>query len=133
MVYAKPTELNESFLCSLPDEGSVVMINLVRFRTSSLDGNGSGWDAYTRYSKADMPLLKAVGGAILWAGHVEGAALGKLVEGCWDWVVLVRYPSRASFLSMMTSPEYAIANIERQNGVEDHVILAANQSYTKYP
>ena len=43
----------------------VVMVNLVRFRERSLDGNGSGWDAYTRYSQADMPLLKRLGGTVL--------------------------------------------------------------------
>ncbi len=126
-----PKDLNEDFVRRLPDEGPVVMVNLVRFRQNSLDGNGSGWDAYSRYSKGDMPLLKKVGGTILWAGHAEGAALGDLGEGRWDWVVLAQYPSRAAFLEMMTSPEYAAINIDRENGVEDHVILAARQTYSK--
>lgn len=126
-----PKDLNDEFVRSLPDQGPVVMVNLVRFRERSLDGNGSGWDAYSRYSKGDMPLLKKVGGTIIWAGNVEGAVLGDLGEGRWDWVVLVHYPSRAAFLEMMTSPEYARINGDRENGVEDHVILAANQTYTK--
>lgn len=126
-----PKDLNDEFVRSLPDQGPVVMVNLVRFRERSLDGNGSGWDAYSRYSKGDMPLLKKVRGTIIWAGNVEGAALGDLGEGRWDWVVLVHYPSRAAFLEMMTSPEYARINGDRENGVEDHVILAANQTYTK--
>lgn len=128
---AVPRDLNDEFVRSLPDQGPVVMVNLVRFRERSLDGNGSGWDAYSRYSKGDMPLLKKVGGTIIWAGNVEGAVLGDLGEGRWDWVVLVHYPSRAAFLEMMTSPEYALINGDRENGVEDHVILAANQTYTK--
>ncbi len=126
-----PSALNEDFVKSLPDSGQVVMVNLVRFREHSLDGKGSGWDAYSRYSKGDMPLLKKVGGTIIWAGHIEGAALGDLTAGEWDWVVLVHYPSRAAFLEMMTSPEYAEINVDRENGVEDHVILAANQTYSK--
>ena len=128
---AGPKDLNEDFVRGLPDDGPVVMVNLVRFRERSLDGNGSGWDAYSRYSKADMPLLKKVGGTVIWAGHVEGAAVGDLPGDRWDWVVAVHYPSRAAFLSMMTSPEYARANIDRENGVEDHVILAAKQTYSK--
>lgn len=71
------------------------------------------------------------GGTILWAGHVEGIALGDIIDGQWDWVALVSYPSRAAFLDMMTSAEYALANNHRVNGVEDHVILAAKQSYSK--
>ena len=129
----RPTDLNEEFVRSLPDDGPVVTINLVRFRERSLDDRGSGWDAYSRYSKADIPLLEKVGGTVLWAGHVEGAALRHLCAGGrWDWVVLAQYPSRAAFLSMMTSPEYAVANIDRENGVEDHVILAVNQTYSKF-
>jgi uncharacterized protein (DUF1330 family) len=127
-----PGALNEDFLRSLPDTGPVVMINLVRFRERALDGDGSGWDAYVRYSKADAPLFKRVGGTILWAGHVEGAAFGDFEKARWDWVVLARFPARAAWLDMMTSPEYATANIERENGVEDHVILAAKQSYSKF-
>lgn len=128
----RPAALNQGFVESLPDDGPVVMVNLVRFRDQSLDGNGSGWDAYQRYSKADMPLLKRVGGTILWAGHVEGVALGDLGAGRWDWVVVVFYPSRSAFLSMMTSPEYELANVDRENAVDDHVILAANESYSKF-
>ncbi len=127
----EPSDLNADFLRSLPDEGPVVMVNLVRLREQSLDGNGTGWDAYSRYSKGDMPLLKKVGGTIIWAGHVEGTALGDLGEGRWDWVVLALYPSRAAFLEMMTSPEYAEINVDRENGVEDHIILSGNQTYSK--
>jgi uncharacterized protein (DUF1330 family) len=127
----RPRFLNEDFLRNLPDEGPVVMVNLVRFRKRSLDGNGTGWDAYSRYSKGDMPLLKKVGGTVIWAGHVEGAAAGNLGDGRWDWVVMAHYPSRAAFLEMMTSPEYAVINTDRENGVEDHVILAAEQTYSK--
>ena len=108
------------------------MVNLVRFREHSRNGAGTGWDAYSRYSKADIPLLKRVGGTILWAGHIEGAAVGDLGNGRWDWVVVVWYPSRAAFLTMMTSPEYAVANVERENAIEDHVILAANETYSKF-
>ena len=126
-----PIGLNLDFVRNLPDEGPVVMVNLVRFRERSLDGNGSGWDAYARYSKGDMPLMKKVGGTVIWAGQVEGAAVGDLPGGRWDWVVLAHYPARAAFLAMMTSPEYAVINADRENGVEEHLILAANQTYSK--
>ena len=128
---AGPKALNEDFVRSLPDNGPVVMVNLVRFRERSLDGEGSGWNAYSRYSKGDMPLLKRVGGTVIWAGNVEGVSLGDLGDGRWDWVVLACYPSRTAFLKMMTSPEYAAINVDRENGVEDHVILVANQTYSK--
>jgi len=62
--------LHAQLLASLPDKDTIVMVNLVRFREHSLDSDGSGWDAYSRYSKADMPLLRKVGGTVLWAGRV---------------------------------------------------------------
>jgi uncharacterized protein (DUF1330 family) len=130
---AGPKELNEAFVRSLPDTGLVVMVNLLRFKKQSADGDGSGWSAYQRYSKAISPLLKGVGGTILWAGNAEGAAYGDLSAKQWEFVVLVRYPSRKAFLAMVTSPEYALANVHRENAVDDHVILAATESYSKFP
>lgn len=124
-------QLNEALLRSLPDEGAVVMLNLVRFRERSADGHGSGRDAYLRYSAIAMRLIKARGGTVLWAGDVQGAALGDPARERWDYAVLVRYPSRAAFLGMMTSADYAQANIHRENGLEDHVILATAQTYSK--
>ena len=88
---AGPKELNEGFVRSLPDNGPVVMVNLLRFKKESADGDGLGWDAYARYSKAIPPLLKGVGGTILWAGNIECAAYGDLNAKHWEFVVLVRY------------------------------------------
>ena len=77
------------------------------------------------------PLLKGVGGTILWAGNIEGAAYGDVNAKHWEFVVLVRYPSRKAFLEMVTSPEYAQA-VHRENGVDDHVILASTETYSKF-
>jgi len=119
---AKPIEMNEALLRSLPDEGPVVMVNLVRFRDRA---------EYKRYSELTMPLVKARGGTVLWAGEVEGAAFGDPEKDKWDYVVLVYYPSRAAFLDMMSSAEYEKANAHREAALEEHVILAATESYSK--
>ncbi len=78
-----------------------------------------------------MPLLKARRGTILWAGDVRAVALGSVVEGDWDYAVLVWYPRPAAFLDMMTSPEYAAGNVDRENGTERHLILATRMDYSK--
>jgi len=44
---------------------------------------------------------------------------------------LVRYPSRAAFLDMIGSPEYAVANLPREQAVARHVILATSETYSK--
>ena len=98
------------------------MVNLVRYRDRA---------EYKRYSELTMPLIKQRGGTVLWAGDAEGVAFGAPEENRWDYVVLVRYPSRAAFLDMMASPEYARANAHRERGLEKHVIIAASETYSK--
>jgi uncharacterized protein (DUF1330 family) len=119
---AGPKEINAELIGSLPDAGSVVMVNLLRLRDRA---------AYKRYSELAMPLIKARGGTVLWAGNGEAAAFGDPRADCWDYVVLVRYPSRAAFLDMVRSPEYAAANVHREQAVAKHVILAAAETYSK--
>ena len=126
-----PVDLNDEFVRSLPDAGQSSWSTSYGSVNSLATVTAAAGTRTRRYSKADIPLLKRVGGTILWAGHVEGTAVGDLGAGRWDWVVVVWYPSRAAFMAMMTSPEYAIANIDRENAIEDHVILAANESYSK--
>ena len=123
--------LNEPSLKALPDAGPVVMLNLMRFRERSLDGNGSGWDAYLRYSALTIKLIKGVGGTITWTGNAEAVALGIHEQNRWDYVALVRYPSRKAFIAMMTSPEYARSNVERENGCAAHVIIATRETYKR--
>ena len=118
-------------LRALDPETPVTMLNLMKFRARSLDGNGSGWDAYRRYSAHTVKLLKPRGARILWAGDVRAVALGALAEGDWDYAALVWYPRPSAFTEMLTSPEYAVGNVERENGTERHLILATREGYSK--
>lgn len=118
---------------ALDPAAPVTMLNLMKFRARSLDGNGSGWDAYLRYSAHTAPLFKARGGTIVWAGDVKTVALGALAEGDWDYAALVWYPNAAAFLEMMRSPAYAAGNVHRENGTERHLILALHATYAKLP
>src|ERR1700680_2218440 len=105
---AGPKEVNAELIGSLPDAGSVVMVNLLRLRDRA---------AYKRYSELTMPLIKARGGTVLWAGNGEAVAFGDPHADHWDYVVLVRYPSRTAFLDMVRSSEYAAANDYREQAV----------------
>jgi hypothetical protein len=58
-------------------------------------------------------------------------ALGAPDTSRWDYVALVRYPSRRAFAAMMTSPEYARANVDRLNGCAAHTIIAIRETYDK--
>jgi uncharacterized protein (DUF1330 family) len=124
--------LNIDALKALPDDAPVTMLNLMRFRDRSHDGKGSGWDAYLRYSALSIKLIKGVGGTIVWTGEAQAVALGVPEAHRWDYVALVRYPSRAAFLEMMQSPNYQLANVERENSCADHAIIAVRETYNKW-
>ena len=119
-------------LMALPDGKPVVMANFCKFRDVSSDGDGTGRDAYLRYSRGVISLLKERGGTILWAGNVETVALGLAQDGDWDFIVLVQYPTRHAFIDMMTSTAYAECNVHRLNGLERHTIIAVDEQFSRY-
>ena len=98
--------LNVKGLQALDPQAPVVMVNLMRFRERSLDGDGSGWDAYLRYSALTVPMIKARGGTLLWTGDAKAVALGPEAGNRWDYLALVYYPTVAAFIDMMTSDDY---------------------------
>ena len=125
--------LNVEGLRDLEDQGPVVMVNLMRFRERSLDGDGSGWDAYLRYSALTVPMIKARGGTLLWTGDAKAVALGRQDGNQWDYLALVYYPSVAAFIDMMTSADYeSRCDPHRQNGCAEHVIIATSEAYSKF-
>jgi uncharacterized protein (DUF1330 family) len=125
--------LNIEGLAALDPERPVVMVNLMRFRDRSLDGDGSGWDAYLRYSALTVPMIKARGGTLLWTGNASAVALGPQAGNQWDYVALVYYPSVAAFVDMMTSADYeTLSDPHRRNGCAEHVIIATAEAYSKF-
>ncbi len=113
-------------------EGPVVMLNLVHFRERAADGDGSGRDAYLRYSQGFIPLLKRCGGTVLWAGDVTGVAIGDEQADQWDYAVLVKYPDRQAFVDTVTSEDYQVINHHRVAGLDRHVILPVAETYSKF-
>jgi uncharacterized protein (DUF1330 family) len=125
--------LNIKGLSGLDQTAPVVMLNLMRFRESSLDGDGSGWDAYLRYSALTVPMIKARGGTLLWTGNAQAVALGAEEGNQWDYVALVYYPSLAAFTDMMTSADYeTLSDPHRRNGCAEHVIICTHEAYSKF-
>jgi uncharacterized protein (DUF1330 family) len=125
--------LNVRGLEALEHQGPVVMVNLMRFHARSLDGDGSGWDAYLRYSALTVPMIKARGGTLLWTGDAKTVALGEPDGHQWDYLALVYYPSVAAFIDMMTSTDYETrCDLHRRNGCAEHVIIATAEAYSKF-
>jgi uncharacterized protein (DUF1330 family) len=125
--------LNVKGLQALDPLAPVVMVNLMRFRECSLDGDGSGWDAYLRYSALTVPMIKARGGTLLWTGDAKAVALGIEAGNTWDYLALVYYPDVAAFIDMMTSKDYETrCDPHRTNGCAQHVIIATREAYSKF-
>ena len=124
--------LNVRGLKDIDHDGPIVMVNLMRFRTRSLDGDGTGWDAYLRYSALTVPMIKARGGTLLWTGDAKAVALGAAEGNRWDYLALVYYPSVAAFIDMMTSADYETrCDPHRTNGCAEHVIICTKEAYSK--
>ena len=68
-----PFELEAIKNC--PKEGPVYMVNLLKYREKSLDGDGSGRDAYMRYGSIVSEKLPTLGAVVIWMGSVDHLAL----------------------------------------------------------
>lgn len=107
--------------------GSPVMLNLLRYReTADYDASPeldpgapiSGREAYQRYSEGVLPILAGLGGAIEMFGGCHGTLIGPDAE-TWDDIVLVRYPSTATFVAMVSSAEYQAIQGHRTAALSD--------------
>jgi uncharacterized protein (DUF1330 family) len=103
--------------------GEVVMLNLLKYKASSSDGQGSGAEAYQRYADQAVKMVERQGGTIVWMGRPEQVLIGDDEADAWDAVALVRYPSRQAFMEMTAKPEYEVAHEHREAGLERTVLL----------
>ena len=125
MSHIDPTRAQFDAFKALDREEPCEMLNLVRLRDRAaypeghaLRGAGlSGADAYARYGAESGPVLKRVGGTILWRGAFRTTLVGPDREA-WDHVFIARYPSAHAFMAMVKDPDYAQAVIHRQAAVE---------------
>ena len=62
--------LNADLLAELDPAKPVTMLNLMKFHDRSLDGHGSGWDAYLRYSAHTIDLFQYMTGERVVASNV---------------------------------------------------------------
>jgi uncharacterized protein (DUF1330 family) len=113
-----PDDAAFNALRQLPDDGPVIMLNLLEFADD-------GGEAYRRYGRIALPGIEKRGGAVLYSGTPlmsEGAT------GQWDQVIIVSYPSRAAFLDMMADPAYRSGLQHRTAGLKRTQLHSFKQS-----
>jgi uncharacterized protein (DUF1330 family) len=97
MGFIEPTMDQIKRFMSMPDEGPVVMVNLLKFKPEG------GRESYAKYAAATQEFLQAVGGRLLYRGRYRMPVIG---EGDWDEILLVEYPSVSAFFEMMRNKGY---------------------------
>ena len=111
-------------LAQSPEKGTVVMLNLLKFKERASGPTAdSGGEAYRRYGDAAVKMIEEMGGRVLWAGRGDQILIGD-PEQDWDQVVLVEYPSRQAFVEMVSRQDYQQAHKDREAGLERTIVVA---------
>ncbi|MBI2826497.1 MAG: DUF1330 domain-containing protein [Planctomycetia bacterium] len=110
-----PTPEQLQAFLALPDEGPIVMVNLLKFKP-----NG-GQEEYAKYAAAVQPILEKLGAKLLFAGKAQYCLIG---QADWDMVALVRYPRKKTLLQMTVSPEYQAIHHHREAGLQGQINYA---------
>lgn len=112
-------------------QGSVVMLNLVRFRATA-DYSASpelapatpisGAEAFERYIHHTLPFLHQSGGELLFLGSGGPFLIGPEHER-WDLAMMVRQSSVQSFFAFATDEAYLAGMGHRTAAIEDSRLL----------
>ena len=129
--YLEPTQEAGRALFSRGILGSVVMLNLLKYRavadysaTPELAPAAaiSGEAAYRLYMEHTLPHLERSGGRVLFFGR-GGAFLIGPSEERWDAAMLVEQSSLSAFLAFASNPEYLAGIGHRTAALEDSRLL----------
>ncbi len=129
--YLEPTQQAGRALFMRQITGEVVMLNLLRFRTTA-DYSAtphlappaaiSGAEAFHRYIDHTLPYLRESGGELLFLGTGGEFLIGPSTER-WDLVMMVRQQSLQSFLAFASHQAYSAGIGHRTAAVEDSRLL----------
>jgi uncharacterized protein (DUF1330 family) len=114
-----------------PAEGSIRMLNMLKFKQKAeyADGSDGGCDngmqAYIRYSVAlhQEGILAAAGAELVFSEAVAHGVIGDSASTDFDVVAIMQYPNRQAFLDMTSSPEYQTAHVHREAGLERQLLI----------
>ena len=96
--------------------GPVVMLNLLRFKEDGRAG-------YEEYASKIQPFLEKVGAEVTFVGDLSTVLVAPESHE-WDTILIVRYPSRQAFSSMVADPGYQEITALRTESLEEAVLQA---------
>jgi uncharacterized protein (DUF1330 family) len=114
-----------------PAEGSIRMLNMLKFKQKAEYADGSnggcenGMQAYMRYSTAlhKEGILAAADAKLVFSEPVVQGVIGDSVATDFDIIAIMQYPNRQAFLDMTSSPEYQVAHVHREAGLERQLLI----------
>jgi uncharacterized protein (DUF1330 family) len=101
-----------------PSDKPVVMLNLLKFKKEG------GRKSYVRYIKEAGRFIEEVGGKLLMLSKPKELLNGNQT---WDLLMLVKYPSRKAFLTMVNNPEYLKIHSFREEALDNAVLYATDE------
>lgn len=121
-----PTADQIQKLIAAPDDGPVVMVNLLRFKPAADPPHEklSGEEAYRLYAERMVRFVESKGGRVIWSGRLDAQVIGEGAD-VFHMVGLVEYPSRKAFAEIATDPYVQEIGAHRASGLEGQWLLAA--------
>ncbi len=116
----EPTAEQFAALAARPADAPVVMVNLLKFKTSG------GLESYQRYGREVAPHLERVGATIRYLGTAPAFVIGDDERPWWDAILIVEYPTPQAFIDMVTTREYARVHEHRAAGLERGDLIATS-------
>ncbi|MEN7548595.1 DUF1330 domain-containing protein [Rapidithrix thailandica] len=133
-------EAGKEFYQNFHDKGKIVMLNLLKFRTTADYTNFeelkptreiSGEEAYQLYMDYTLPELEKAGSRIIYYGQSKSFLIGPDPEK-WDAVLLVEHESVLKFMEFAQNKDYLKNAGHRTAALEDSRLLpsAEIKNYT---
>ena len=129
--YLEPTQDAGRLFIQRGIEGSVIMLNMLRFReVADYTANPdlapttpiSGAQAFNRYIQHTLPLLRESGGDLMLLASGGPYLIGP-ADDRWDLAMLVRQQSVESFLAFASHEPYLAGLGHRTAAIEDSRLL----------
>lgn len=124
----------------LPPEVPIKMFNMMSFKDKATypadhpyAAKGlSGNQAMAEFAKHVVPIVKSLGGEIIFAGKPKTAVIGPTTEH-WDKIFIVSYPNIGAFINLINHPVFRENIVHRDAGLSKSSLsaLVSQDTHTK--
>lgn len=131
-----PNKDQLSILMSLPPETPLAVLNLFEFNDlasyqpedpefGTKAANVSGKVAYHRYSEIAGNTIHELGGRVVFSAVADQVLIGP-ENSNWHEAAIMYFPSRGTFIQMMSDPNFQQASRHRKAALKRHQMIHLN-------